>query len=141
MNQTFQNLDQETFPELNTYAATQEQPPQSPSPKNTNIKQSGARKRGAGWSVESTIGACFITALVVGIVMLMLLGYALAQGFKDDSTHAYASEIVQVGDLKYLCLTDHKQPISCQLVSPLTDDMINELPNTMTVYKHATFEA
>ena len=46
-----------------------------------------------------------------------------------SSQSAYAQEIIKVGDVKWLCLTNDSKPISCQLISPLTDDKLNN-------YKH-----
>lgn len=73
----------------------------------------------------------FIAATVV-IIAAITVAYIVID---DHMTHnvntnpAYAQQIITVGDVKWLCLSDHDKPISCQLISPLTDDKLNN-------YKH-----
>lgn len=67
-------------------------------------------------------------ALIVLTPVALVLAFVNPAQANNDQP-AYAQEIINVGDIKWLCLTDHDKPISCQLISPLTDDKLNN-------YKH-----
>ena len=73
----------------------------------------------------------FIVAVVIFIaaitVSIIIIDNHMTRG--ADTKPTYAQEIIKVGDVQWLCLTNDDKPVSCQLISPLTDDKLNN-------YKH-----
>ena len=75
------------------------------------------------WLIRFTV--ITMSATILLLVFLMVN--------PQDTTTAekpvYSQQVLTVGDIKWLCLTNNDKPISCQLISPLTDDKLNN-------YKH-----
>lgn len=60
-----------------------------------------------------------ILSTVLLVIMLMVLSYKVgAASTQESETPQYASKQVTVGDLHWLCLTDHGQIQSCTLLDP-----------------------
>lgn len=68
-----------------------------------------------------------IALLVLFTLAIVVMPVSFLASKSTPSAPTYAQQIITVGDVKWLCLSDHDKPISCQLISPLTDDKLNNI--------------
>lgn len=66
-----------------------------------------------------------IALLVLFAIAIVVLPVSFLASKSTPSAPSYAQQIITVGDVKWLCLTNDDKPVSCQLISPLADDKLN----------------
>ena len=71
------------------------------------------------------IFTCIIIGMTVCFTWLGVQEINTSDKQGASSQPSYAQEIIKVGDVQWLCLTNDDKPVSCQLISPLTDDKLN----------------